>query len=325
VRKWYGEKRPDDPHWAPAIAAGHAVKPDGDKLLEELAGRKTAPAIVRATAIDLLANYPSRESQAARRDALRESDPLVRLASVRAVTADLEDQLTTLLAARVDDSVRAVRVSAAARLAYLSLGHLPATQRNRFERAFAEFLTSQELSLDHAGGHLTLGAIDRAHGRIDQAIAHFQAAIRLEPYMAGPRAELASLLQEQGSDANEIRRLREEEADLMERDALLAPGNAEIHYRLGLLRFLLGQFDEAQSALTAACDRAPQNYEFLMALALLHERRYELDGDEQQLNAAALTLKKMHELDPADPRARQILGRLLETQRSRGGAESADK
>jgi hypothetical protein len=54
-----------------------------------------------------------------------------------------------------------------------------------------------------------------------------------------------------------------------------------------------------------------------MTLALLYERRYELDGDEQQLNAAALALKKMHELDPADPRARQILERLLQTRQKR--------
>ncbi|HEY3391882.1 MAG TPA: hypothetical protein VGK58_04205, partial [Lacipirellulaceae bacterium] len=59
---------------------------------------------------------------------------------------------------------------------------------------------------------------------------------------------------------------------------------------------------------------------FLMALALLHERRYELEGDEQQLSAAALVLKKMHDLEPADPRAKQILARLLATQQSRGDA-----
>jgi tetratricopeptide (TPR) repeat protein len=161
---------------------------------------------------------------------------------------------------------------------------------------------------------LTLGAVDRAHGRVDEAISHFKAAIRLEPYMTGARAELASLLQEGGGNPSEILQLRQEEAELMERDARLAPENAEIYYRLGLLRFLLGQLDEAQAALTAACDRAPQNYEFLMALALLHERRYRLDGDEEQFNAAVLTLKKMHELQPADPRAKQILARLLETQ-----------
>jgi tetratricopeptide (TPR) repeat protein len=319
VRKWYGEKRPDDPHWAPAFAAGRAVSPDGDKLLAELANRKTAPFIVRATAVDLLVNYRGADSEATRRQALRDGDPLVRLAAVRAVSADLEPALAALLAAKVNDSILGVRVAAAARLAYMSLEHVPQVQRRAFERAFAEFLSAQELSLDHAGGHLTLGALDRAHGRVDDAIAHFKAAIRLEPYMTGARSELASLLQESGGIESEIRQLRQEEADLMERDARLAPENAEIYYRLGLLRFLLGQLDEAQSALIAACDRAPQNYEFLMALALLHERRYQLDGTDEQFNAAVLTLKKMHELQSADPRAKQILGRMLEMQQSRHG------
>jgi tetratricopeptide (TPR) repeat protein len=357
VRKWYGDPSSSPPlngeglgegHWAPAIAAGYAAQPYGGKLLAELADRKTTPAIVRATAVDLLANYRSRESEAARRGALIDSDPLVRLAGVRSVTGDFGPELASLLAGKADDSVRSVRVAAAARMAYLPLQHLPGTQRAAFERAFAEFQTSQALSLDHAGGHLTLGAIDRAHRRPNQAIAHFQAAIRLEPYMAGPRAELASLLQvraedvrsaiqisqvgpllatfyEQMGEPAEMRRLRLEEAELLERDVRLAPENAEIYYRLGLLRFLLGQLDEAQTALTAACDRAPENYEFLMMLALLHERRYVLEDNERQLNAAALALKKMHELEPADPRARQILERLLETRRSRESSESSER
>jgi tetratricopeptide (TPR) repeat protein len=190
----------------------------------------------------------------------------------------------------------------------------------------SEFHTSQELSLDHAGGHLTLGALARAQGRVDEAIEHLQAAIRLEPYMAGPRGELASLLQAEDGNPSEIRQLREQEAELMERDSRLAPSNAEIHYQLGLLRYLLGKFDEAQTALTAACDRSPQNYEFLMTLALLHERRYELEGDERQFEAAASTLKKMHELQPADQRTKQILGRLLATQQSRrSGEETGEK
>ena len=60
-----------------------------------------------------------------------------------------------------------------------------------------EFRESEELSLDHAGGHLALASLDRQHGRIEEAIEHLTAAIKLEPYLAGPRAELASLMQEQ--------------------------------------------------------------------------------------------------------------------------------
>ncbi len=335
VRKWYGDKRLDDPHWAPALAAGRSAAADGEEQLLEILKPKTTPAIVRATAIDLLANYPSPSSENARRAALRDSEPLVRLAGVRAVSAGIAPVLAMELASRLDDSMRAVRLVAAARLAYLPLQSLSSTQLEAFNRALAEFRKAQQLSLDHAGGHVTLGALDRLSGRTHEAIEHLQAAIRLEPYMAGPRAELASLLQERADNMRRVihtfqlgpplaafyeqmgepgamLRLREPEAELLERDAKLVPGNAEIRYQLGLLRYLLGQYDEAQNALSSACDLAPQNYEYRMALALLHEKRYDLTGDEAQFKAAVVFLKSLHEMQPNDPRAEQILVHLIE-------------
>jgi len=323
VRRWYGDRRPDDPHWAPAIEAGRAAKPEGEKLLFDALARANTPSIVRATAIDLLTNYPTDASAAARREALDDADPLVRVTAVRALAGELDPSRIAELAGKLSDPIRAVRLAAVARLAHVPISYLPDNQRTAFERAMIEFRASQALSLDHAGGHLTLATLDRQHGRIAQAVEHLQAAIKLEPYMAGPRSELASILQEQGGKPAEIRRLREEEAELIERDASLAPENAHIWYQLGLLRFLLGEYDQAEEALAAACKIAPQNYEYLMALALLQERRFELSGEEAQLNAAVASLKKLHELQPADPRAKQILERLLETQRAKYGDAGA--
>ena len=319
VREWYGDKRPDDPHWAPSLAAGRIAAPEGEEQLLELIKRKATPAIVRATAVDLLANYPTPTSENARKAALRDSEPLVRLAGVRAVSAELAPVLATELASRLGDSMRAIRLVAAARLAYLPLDYLTQSQREAFGRALAEFRKTQQLSLDHAGGHLMLAGLDRQSGRTEEAIEHLQAAIRLEPYMAGPRAELATLLHQQGGDPVEVRRLREEEAELMERDANLAPDNAEIKYQLGLLRYLLGEYDEAQAALSAACERAPQNYEYRMALALLHEKRYDLAGEEAQFEAAVAVLKTLHEMQPRDPRAKDILLRLIALRQKKQG------
>jgi tetratricopeptide (TPR) repeat protein len=320
VRKWYGDKRPEDPHWAPAIAAGRAAKPGGAEMLLDVLERKTTPAIVRATAVDLLANYPTARSVEVRRGSLHDGEPLIRLAAVRSLTADAGPQLIADLADRTSDSAAAVRVAAAARLAYMPLNTLSDHQRNALEEALIEFRGIQQFSLDHAGGHLTLGALDRHHGRIGQAIEHFQAAIELEPYMSGPRAELATLLQQQGAAAGDVQRLRREEADLLERDSKLAPDSAEILYQLGMLRYLLNELDAAQIALSSATEKAPQNYEFLMALALLLERRYELSGDAALFDDARRTLEKLHELRPADPRARQILLRLLATRAGRDRA-----
>ena len=108
----------------------------------------------------------------------------------------------------------------------------------------------------------------------------------MEPYLTGPRTELANMLASSKGDAAEIRQLREEEATLLERDASLLPENGDIAYRLGLLRYLLGEYEKAAAALAAACELAPNNYEYRMALALLDERQYEQSGEEAKYQAA---------------------------------------
>jgi tetratricopeptide (TPR) repeat protein len=183
-----------------------------------------------------------------------------------------------------------------------------------------EFRQSQELVRDHAGGHLTLATLARQQGRIEEAIGHLVAAIRLEPYLAGPRSELASLMTDHQGAAAEIRQLRQEEAGLVERDSKLNPQNAAIFYQLGLLRYTLDQYEEANAALTAACQKAPQNYDYRMALALLQEKQYEISGDEKLFEQAVLSLKKLHEMQESDPRAKQILLRLSETHREKEAA-----
>src|SRR5262249_37573244 len=79
VHKWYGGPNAQPPHdwegigawhWASAFAAGRAAKPEGEKLLLELLNRPRVPDIVRATAIDLLANYRSLDSEKTRQAAV---------------------------------------------------------------------------------------------------------------------------------------------------------------------------------------------------------------------------------------------------------------
>ena len=131
----------------------------------------------------------------------------------------------------------------------------------------------------------------------------FRHAIRLEPYLTGPRTELAALLDANGGGGDQVAQLRREELANLERDARLLPDSAITHYRLGLMRYLAGDLAGAQQSLTQATKRAPNSYEFLMALALLYERTEDWDD-------AVATLEKMRKLRPADPRTRQILQRL---------------
>ena len=319
VVKWFGPRKANEPpHWAAAIKAGRTTAPDGEKQLLDLIGRSTTPAVVRATAIDLLANYPSTASVAARRAALRDPEPQVRIAAARVLPADNIDLLAADLGSLLNDPLRSVRITAAARLAHLPLDKLTDSQRQGFEKAMIEFRASEDLALDHAGGHLALASLDRQHGRIQEAIQHLTDAIALEPYLAGPRGELASLMQEHQGDEAEIRQLRAAEADLMDRDVKLAPENANIFYQLGLLRYTLGEYDKAEAAFQKACEKEPSNYDYRMALALLQEKRYEQTGDENHFNAAVRSLRTLFDMNREDPRSKDITVRLLQTRNAKG-------
>ena len=290
----------------PPPSAGRAGKPEGEKLLLDLLAQKTTPPIVRATAIELLGNYSSTASIAARRDALHDTDPQIRLSAIRVLPSDNVALLTANLASMLSDRYRAVRVAAVAQLTHLPLDNLTDRQREDFEKAMIEYRESEKLSLDHAGAHLSLAAADRRHNRIQEAIGHLTKAIALEPYLTGARGELASIMQEYGGQPAEIERLRKEEADLLDRDAKLAPENANIFYRLGLMRYLLGEFDKAGAAFQQACEKAPQNYDYRMVLALLQKKRYEDTGDVAQHNEAMKSLAILLKLNRDDPRAKQI-------------------
>lgn len=321
IRKWFGDKRPDDPHWTAAIEAGRRAAPGGDALLVDLVKRRATPAIVRATAVSLLANFDTPPSLDTRRKSLTNPDPLVRVAAVRALGGESLEQLQTDLAGRLTDPILAVRIAAAGRLAHMPRETLPPASRDAFRQAFLEFRAAQQLGLDHAGAHLVLAALERHEGDAQGAIEHLRSAIRLEPYLAGSRAELATLLDQTGGDADEIRVLREEEVALLERDTRLAPDNPLIYYQLGLLRYLLGDLDEAAAAFARACELSPDSYDFRMMLALLDERRFEQTGDERFLRAATLSLKRMEELRPGDPRTQGIADRLLATRNAKRAAE----
>jgi predicted CXXCH cytochrome family protein len=314
VRKWYGNVRPDEPHWAPAIAAANRGDPEGDERLVALLHRPATPAIVKATALSLSGQYQTPEMAGLQLRALEENDPLVRATAVRVLSgaASLE-QFIALLGDRLTDRSRAVRLAAARHLVSVPRDQINPRYRPALDKAIDEYRASQQVNFERAAPHINLGLLERQLGNPTKAADEFRTAIRLESYLTGPRTELANLLAEQQGDADEIKKLRAEEADLLDRDAALVPEGADIFYRLGLLRYLLGEYAAASRALTKACELAPTNFDFRMALALLEEKWYEQDSDRAHFDAAVASLKKLAELHPRDPRITQILQRITAT------------
>lgn len=316
VVSWFGEKRPTDPHYAPAIAAGRAQTPEGAALLRDAIKHKETPEIVQATAIALLSHYTDAESQAVVRKALKSSVPQIRAAAARNYNVPAKE-LKLALAPLLHDPVRLVRIAAARQLATVPLNFLTPEESQALDAALDETRSAELMAADRAGSHLNLGNLyeqlaqreaaaehsQRAIDFVSAAIQEFQTAIALEPYLAGPRSNLAGLMEQIEGDPQEIRRLRDEELKHLKRDAKLLPTNPAVHHRLGLMHYLLGQLDQSELALNKACELAPQSYDYRMLLTLLYEKR-------KQTQQAIKSAEKLLKIRPHDPVASEILRKL---------------
>jgi len=139
--------------------------------------------------------------------------------------------------------------------------------------------------------------------------------MKLEPYLSGVRDQLATTLAESGADPVTVRRLREEEIKLLQRDAELLAESAVPRYRRGMLLYLLERHDEAREAFVEACQLAPNGYENWLALALICER-------QQRWQQAVDALKEMNQIRPEDPAAQGIFQRI---QQAVGAAKAASE
>src|SRR5947208_1582348 len=144
VAKWYGPTRARGPSWAPALAAGRRREAGAGALLAAVAA-EPAPAIVRATAVDLLARSPA----AARPDlverALHDPDPLVRRAGLGLLLGIEPPKRWDIGVPLLADPVRTVRLEAVNALAGVPV---PAAELATFDRAVEEYRAAQALNAD---------------------------------------------------------------------------------------------------------------------------------------------------------------------------------
>ncbi|MCH7688068.1 MAG: hypothetical protein IH899_15545, partial [Planctomycetes bacterium] len=146
---------------------------------------------------------------------------------------------------------------------------------------------------------LNLGNLCQQLGNSNRAEKSYLTAIRVEPYLAGPRSALATFLENQGGNPLEIQRYREQELDLLERDVRLMPENGLARHRFGLTLYLLGKMDQAEQQFVAACRLEPDAYDYRLFLTLLYEKR-------AKWSQALQSAKQLTVLRPADPETLQI-------------------
>ncbi len=282
VVRWYGAKAAERPSFTAAFHAGRSRAPGAYGLLAQVIDDARAPAIVRATALSLLA--PSADPAHARRvsRAVTDADPLVRRAAAEAAGRLEPATGAPLLTTLMGDPIRTVRLEAVGEL--VASSGPPATPDTRavFDQVAEEFRQSQAVNADRAEAQVTLGGFEARLGRPDVAEAAFRAAISLQPQFAPAYVNLADLLRATGRDAEGEQVLRGALA------VLPALGRPPVQHALGLQLVRAKRYADALVWLRLSAEAAPDNTRFAFVYAVaLHDTGQAAEGRRVLERAAA--------------------------------------
>jgi predicted CXXCH cytochrome family protein len=305
VERWFGPQRKGFQTWTETFSAAHAGKAEAAALLHKLAMSADAPSIVRATALDNLAQHPGREALQAAERALGDADPLVRLAALRTLRPLPVRRVWPLANRLLTDPVLGVRIEAASLLASVPQEALSSADRHRLRDAIEAYVAVQRLNADRPEHRVNLGNLYLQQGQLREAEAEFTAARALDPRFAPLYVSLAELYAQQGRDPDGEQTLR----DALNR----LPGDAGLHHALGLNLVRQHRSGDALAELARAATLDPTNarHAFVYAIALNSAGR----SDE-----AIRTLEASHARSPGD---RETLIALVTINRDAGRTEAA--
>jgi tetratricopeptide (TPR) repeat protein len=291
VLKWYGPTRARGPRYAAALAAGRRHQAGAERLLADVITDRSFPVIVRATALNLLENFPGSALAVVER-AVQDEDPLVRRAAILLLHTWEPQRRWQTGVPLLSDPIRVVRIAAVSALADVPAAiPLSAEQRTAFERAAAEYRAMQTFNADRAEAWLNLGALDARLGNVAPAESAYQRAIRTQPLFIPPYVNLADVYRQQGREADGERILRQA--------LTMHPPTGDVHHALGLLLVREKRMPEAVGELAKAAEQSPENARYAYvygvaldsvgqrdrALAVLEQAHGRFTGDRDILSA----------------------------------------
>lgn len=305
VADWYESPKPGHQAFAETLHAARIGAPRARTRLLQLITDANAPAIARATALEMLSAYLSPDALSAIRAAVADPDPQVRRAAVDAIAAvDIRARLNLLLPL-LGDEVLGVRVAAAGALADARAEQLESEQWSALEKATAEYVATELFNADRAEHWLNLAAFYASRGAYDDAEKAFAEARRRAPALAAIYVNQADFYRMLGREGDS------EQTLLSGLEA--APNDAALQHALGLLRVRQQQSDAALSALGKAVDLAPESARFAYVYGVALESYGQADEAIKVWRAALF-----HQ-----PNDREILYALIGAQMKQGEVKQA--
>lgn len=305
VAEWYPRGRQTTPHYGLALHAGRIGAIDAERRLGELIRDRGQPATARATALGLLGPYFTAASAGAMRAGANDADPLVRMATPRALPPATPPAMVPVLMPLLSDPVRAVRIETARALAAIDPLTMSETQRKAFAAAYQELVAAEMIDGDRPESHLNLGLLHLRGRDLPAAEASYRTALRLDPSFVHALINLADLERLRGRDVQGTALLRQALSK--------EPDNADARHALGLALIRNRDQAGALAELREAHTRAPDNarYAYVYAIAL---------NDAGERDGALRLLDRTHRRHPTD---RDTLLALAALSRDAGKLEEA--
>ena len=289
-------------HFAETFARGREGNPSAMPELIGLVGDTNYPAIVRATALELLTQFPHNDSLSQMVKSLNDPSPLVRQTAVIGVDV-LHDpagnpfaqrQQLTWLAPLLDDEMRLVRSEVGRVLGRLPDALIEGSLKAGMSQAKSEFFERQTITDDRPESHMNLGFYHQSTGDPVAAEKAYLTAIRLDPGFQPARFNIATLYNTLGRNAEALTHLREvvtryprngqgwyslgllygemnDSENLLtalKNASELLPGNGRVHYNYALSLQRAGKPEAAHVVYQKALALEPQNLDFLYATAI---------------------------------------------------------
>ena len=328
VADWFPGGRGDTFHYGQALHAGRAWAADRGTLLREVVIDPAMPAIVRATAVGLLARQIDDRALDAIDQILRGDEVLIQLAALDALESVPPASRIPAAQRFLTHPQQALRM-AAARVLLPARAELSERRAADLDAALAEYREAQMFNGDRAEGLFNWASTLVQLGRPEEAEALFQSAIERAPVFTAAYINLADLYQRSGRE--EAARALLEQAiannpldpsapfalglSLVRSDAAadafaefelaaaLEPDAPYYQYVIGIALNSSGDRERALETLVEVHARFPGHRDTLLALATIHR-----DGGE--IEPAAIYARRLLALSPADSVARSLLNEL---------------
>ena len=248
--KWYGDKLPKEKSYAELMFAVSSYIKESEPSLYELLQNRNYPAIVRATAMEQYGYYSSSRINSIIFEELKSIDPNMRLNALKALRNYPPENLLGHVEQLLYDKVAAVRMEAISLMApqFAKLGE---TDAKRFNEVMKEYITVQEQMSHRPEGYFNRAIIKNFTGNSNEAEQLYLICIQRFPEFVPAYSNLIDLYREQGKD--------DDAKGIADKGLLKNPGNAYLHYAMGLWHIRKKDNANGLAELKKAAEADPAN------------------------------------------------------------------